>query len=47
MYNNFKAALNLGNREKINENVFFPLRMVTPHVFVILSDFRTPLVLSI
>ena len=26
---------------------FFPLRMVTPHVFQILSDFRTPLVLSI
>jgi hypothetical protein len=47
MYNNFKAAPNLGNRGKINENVFFPLRMVTPHVFEILSDFRTPLVLSI
>ena len=40
MYNNFKAAPNLGNRGKINENGFFPLRMVTPHVFEILSDFR-------
>jgi hypothetical protein len=28
-------------------NFFPPLRMVTPHVFEILSDFRTPLVLSI
>jgi hypothetical protein len=43
MYNNFKAAPNLGNRGKINENVFFPLRMVTLHVFEILSDFLTPL----
>jgi hypothetical protein len=46
MYNNFKAAPNLGNRGKIND-FFFPLRMVTPHVFVPRRQDLLSIVLSI